>query len=121
MKILEISKELYVAHLNYNSLVDKSYKANVKYENTNLEEHKILWEKASKEYEKYEFEVYRQIIFNVLSKIKPKILNIKTNKKLKWNELFCENYDCLSEDALTSLVGLAENYGLYRLSKEFYK
>lgn len=73
------------------------------------------YEAAGKLFNDFSENVYAKVIYNSLSKTKPKLVRIKTNKIYEWDTVFKDSFNKLDKLDRSILVGIVEKTGGYRI------
>ena len=89
-------------------------------------EKKINFEKAMekydeiyKPYKKYIHTTFAETVFNLLTQLNPKLIEHRTGKKLKFNEVFGDDFNKLNESMVIHLYKLAnETSAIYKYEDE---
>lgn len=115
-KVFNFNKypELKSWHDKWNQLEKRTYKAEAKFKKTNFVEDNNSWEKALKDWDEFMPE-YAKIIFQILNKEKPNLLDLSSNSYVKWKNVF------ETEANIRRTVNLVEQSGgRWRLPPEYY-
>jgi hypothetical protein len=114
--------QLIEMHKQYKKLIDELYDLEFQLERSGGKKSKQLkYDEAYMNYNEYANNVYGKVIFDIFSKIAPKLYNKRTQLFVDWNSVFCDEFDMIPENVKPGLSILIEqNGGIYRLSPEYY-
>jgi hypothetical protein len=96
----------------YSELVD-AQKMSEKLSNASYASKGKRHDAAFAKWTKYDDEVFARVIFDVLNKIKPKLIYWRTGESFSFNEIFCEDFDGLDNNDISCLQLLLDNKGPY--------
>ncbi|MDE6726713.1 MAG: hypothetical protein K2J80_02105 [Oscillospiraceae bacterium] len=114
--------ELKKCHKEYQSLRNAMYKAEARYDRSGSDEDNKLCENSINETQSFITEIYSQVVYNILIKVKPLLYNLRLKKDTTWESVFGKSFINLSTGERKGLVALIEeNGGIYRLPPEYYK
>ena len=106
--------ELKSWHIKCNKIINKTYKAEGRFNKTKSVEDNDLWGEALKEWDVFMPE-YAKAIFQILSKEKPDLLDLSTNSYVNWDSVF------EAEANVRRAVNLVEQTGgRWRLPPDYY-
>lgn len=102
----------------YCSIKSKAYKYSMKDGTKNGEK----MEKAIEECRQYGYSILAPIIYNIFSKIKPRLYRrIKGPGYFNWDDVFGKPFDELDDSEKQNLIHLLDGEFLYRLPEKYYK
>ena len=76
-------------------------------------------EAADAKLEYFMDEEYSRAVFEIGSRWKWKLVDVRTEQVLSWEEAYGTAYEKVSKNLRRSLIGLAEGYGQYKFKSKF--
>ena len=113
--------EILEMHEKDEKLNNKATRISIKIENNGEDEKlKNLFDNSNKECEYFEKNIYAKLIFDTFYKKIPYLINKKTKKKEKWNDVIGNDFDKIPVNRKAELVTIVEGYSLYLFPPEYY-
>jgi len=113
--------EIKEMHEKYEKLSLKSTSISIRIEdNGECEKLDRLFNEAINISENFSKNIYAKVIFDAFYKKIPYLINKKTKKKEKWEDVIGNDFDKIPENQRTRLVSLVEDISLYRFPPEYY-
>ncbi len=117
--MLYINEDIQKHHNEYINLLklwDEAHrKLETKSNTLNRSKLQKQYDTAGRNFNNYTENVYAKIVYDTLSKTKPKLIRIKTNQIYEWDEVFKVSFDKLDKLDRSIIVGIVEETGGYRI------
>lgn len=112
--------EINKVHEMNEKMLKKMYSAEMKHLQNVGDDNLNHWQKSIDEGLNFKTHVYSKVVFDIFSKLRPKLTLVRSGEKMDWNSVFGQDYDVLTNSQKKHLAMMIEDEMPYRLPDEYY-